>query len=92
MKLLDQPTYFAPSPAGWPDVAPAWASPEAILHRVDWCQAFANGIPEPPDPAALAEASLGETMPADTLTAIRRAPSRRIGLALLLASPQFQRR
>ena len=92
MKLLDQPTYFAPSPAGWPDVAAAWASPEAILHRVDWCQAFANGIPEPPDPVALAEATLGETLPADTLTAIRRAPSRRVGLALLFASPQFQRR
>jgi uncharacterized protein (DUF1800 family) len=40
----------------------------------------------------VAQASFGEALHDDTLQAIRRAPSRRIGLALLLASPDFQRR
>ncbi len=92
LRVLDQPAFVAPSPAGWPDVATAWISPEAILRRAEWCQAFANRLPDPPDPVAIAATSLGDTLPEETLQAIRRAPDRRIGLALLLASPQFQRR
>jgi uncharacterized protein (DUF1800 family) len=92
MRVLDQPTFVAPSPAGWPDVASAWVSPESVLRRAEWCQAFAEKLPDPPDPMDVAAASLGEALPAETLDAIRLAPSRRVGLALLLASPQFQRR
>ena len=58
----------------------------------DRCERFADRLPEPPDPAALAESCFGETLPEETAQAIRRAPSRRDGLALLLASPDFQRR
>jgi uncharacterized protein (DUF1800 family) len=92
LRVLDQPAFIAPSPAGWPDVATAWISPEAVLRRAEWCQAFANRLPDPPDPVAIAAASFGDALPEDTLQAIRSAPDRRIGLALLLASPQFQRR
>jgi uncharacterized protein (DUF1800 family) len=92
LRVLDQPAFVAPSPAGWPDIASAWISPEAVLRRAEWCQSFAERLPDPPDPMEIATASLGEAVPAETLDAIRLAPSRRIGLALLLASPQFQRR
>ncbi|HYM03862.1 MAG TPA: DUF1800 domain-containing protein [Stellaceae bacterium] len=89
---LDQQPFFAPSPQGWPDVASEWVSPEAVLRRAQWCQAFAERMPEPPDPTEIAQAAFGEALPEETLQAIRRAPTRRVGLALLLASPQFQRR
>jgi uncharacterized protein (DUF1800 family) len=92
LRVLDQPAFVAPSPAGWPDVASAWISPEAVLRRAEWCQAFANRLADPPDPLAVASASLGDALPEETQQAIRRAPDRRTGLALLLASPQFQRR
>jgi uncharacterized protein (DUF1800 family) len=92
LRVLDQPAFIAPSPAGWPDVATAWISPESVLRRAEWCQAFANRLPDPPDPVAIASASLADALPEETLQAIRRAPDRRMGLALLLASPQFQRR
>jgi uncharacterized protein (DUF1800 family) len=92
LRLLDQMPFFAPSPAGWPDTAADWISPEAVLRRADWCQTFASRLPEPPDPVALAEASFGEALPEETAQAIRRAPSQRIAVALLLASPSFQRR
>jgi uncharacterized protein (DUF1800 family) len=92
LRLLDQMPFFAPSPAGWPDTAANWISPETVLRRAQWCQSFADRLPEPPDPVALAEASFGEALPEETAQAVRRAPSRRIGVALLLASPQFQRR
>ena len=92
LRALDQMPFAAPSPAGWPDTAAQWISPEAVLRRADWCQAFAHRLPEPPDPVELAEASFGEALPEETAQAIRRAPDRRTGVALLLASPQFQRR
>lgn len=92
LRVLDQPAFVAPSPAGWPDVASAWISPESVLRRAEWCQTFAERLPDPPDPAEIAVASLGDAVPAETMEAIRRAPTRRIGLALFLASPQFQRR
>jgi uncharacterized protein (DUF1800 family) len=92
LRVLDQPTFVAPSPAGWPDVAASWISPESVLRRAEWCQAFANRLPDAPDPVEIASATLGDALPEETMQAIRRAPDRRIGLALLLASPQFQRR
>jgi len=92
LRALDQMPFFAPSPAGWPDNAASWVSPEAVLRRAQWCQAYAERMPDPPDPAALAAAAFGEALPEETMQAIRLAPSRRAGLALLFASPQFQRR
>jgi uncharacterized protein (DUF1800 family) len=92
LKLLDQMPFFAPSPAGWPDAAVNWVSPEAVLRRAQWCESFAERVPDPPEPMAVAEAAFGPALAAETAEAIRRAPSRRAGLALLLASPEFQRR
>jgi uncharacterized protein (DUF1800 family) len=92
LRTLDQMPFFAPSPAGWPDIAASWVSPEAVLRRAQWCETYAERIPEPPDPGAVALSAFGEALPEETMQAIRRAPSRRAGLALLLASPQFQRR
>jgi uncharacterized protein (DUF1800 family) len=92
LRVLDQPTFVAPSPAGWPDTASAWVSPEAMVRRAEWAQAFAERLPDPPEPAELAGEIFGDALPEATLSAIRLAPSRRVGLALLLASPEFQRR
>ncbi len=92
LKQLNQMPFFAPSPAGWPDAAANWISPEAVLRRAQWCETFTGRMPDPPDPVELADAAFGDTLPDETLQAIRRAPSRRTGVALLLASPQFQRR
>jgi uncharacterized protein (DUF1800 family) len=92
LHVLDQQPFFASSPAGWPDKASDWVGPESMLHRAEWCQNFAARLPEPPDPASLADAVFGEMLPDDTGQAIRRAGSRREGVALLLAAPEFQRR
>lgn len=92
LRALNQPAFFAPSPAGWPDMASSWISPESVLRRAEWCQAFAERMPDPPDPLEIAQAAFGDALPEDALQAIRRAPSRRAGLALLLATPEFQRR
>ena len=92
LKMLDQPPFLAPSPAGWPDVASAWISPESVVRRTEWCQIFSERLADPPDPVAVMETAFGEALPEEVQQAVRRAPSKRAGLALLVASPQFQRR
>ena len=49
---------------------------------------YAGGL----DPADLATASLGAYTRLETVTALRRASSAAQGVALLLMSPEFQRR
>jgi len=91
LRLLGQPLWAAPQPDGWPDRAAAWATPEAIMRRVDAAYAIA-GKAGAPDSDALAEAALGPLLRPATAQAMRRAGSRREALALLFASPEFQRR
>jgi uncharacterized protein (DUF1800 family) len=89
---LGQPPLVAPSPAGWPDDAAAWATPEAMMRRVEVALAFAARVRSKMEPGDLAEAVLGDALSDETGTAIRRAGSRTEALALMLASPEFQRR
>jgi uncharacterized protein (DUF1800 family) len=91
LAALGQPLWTAPQPNGWPDRAIDWASPEALLRRIDWAYAVAGRF-SGPDPAKVAEASLGPLLQPATLKAMRGAGSRRDALTLLLTSPEFQRR
>ncbi len=88
---LGQPMWTAPQPDGWPDRAADWAGPEALLRRIDWAYAVAGRL-NVPDPAEVAETSLGPLLQPATLQAMRRAGSRRDALTLLLTSPEFLRR
>ena len=90
--LLGQPLWSAPQPDGWPDRAADWATPEAMLRRVDFAYAVAGRAGEQADPVALAEIALGPLLRPATQDAMRRAGSRREAVALLFASPEFQRR
>lgn len=91
-RLMGQFPFGAPSPKGWPDDAKSWAGPDSILERVEWASALAARIPVGIDPANLAMDVLGPLASEPTLTAILRAESPAQGLALLLSSPEFQRR
>jgi uncharacterized protein (DUF1800 family) len=61
------------------------------MRRVDFAYAAAGRATDH-DPGALAETALGPLIRPATFTAIQRAGSRREAVALLLASPEFQRR
>ena len=91
LSSLGQPVFNAVQPSGWPDVAAEWIGPEAMMRRIDWAYAFAQR-PELPDPAQLAEIALGPLAPERLAQDLRQAGSRREGITLLLASPEFQRR
>jgi uncharacterized protein (DUF1800 family) len=88
---LGQPLWTAPAPNGWSDNAADWTGPESMMRRIDWAFAVSGRIGDR-DPAAIAEASLGPLFRPATQDAMAHAGSRREALALLLTSPEFQRR
>lgn len=92
LRIMGQVPFTAQSPKGWADVAAAWAGPAAIMERVQWAHALAERIATKPDPNALANGALGPLLSAPTRDAVMRAADATQGLALLLASPEFQRR
>jgi uncharacterized protein (DUF1800 family) len=91
LELMGQRPYAAPSPAGWPDDEQHWASPDGLMKRIEFADFVARTV-RGRDAVALAGTSLGALAAPDLLRAIGRAESRRQGVALLLASPQFMRR
>jgi uncharacterized protein (DUF1800 family) len=92
MASLGQMPFAAPSPAGWPDNAADWAGGEALMRRVEWSAALAARYGDRLDARALLPAALGETASSELVQTVARAASGEQALALLLASPEFQRR
>ena len=92
MARLGQPLWQVPAPDGWPDTAPSWTGPEAMLRRVEWAHAVAGRFAGRTDPTGLAEQIMGPLVNPATLLEMRRAGSQRDALTLLLTSPEFQRR
>jgi len=92
LRILGQMPFAAPSPAGWPDRAEHWIGPEAIMRRATWAMALAARIAEAQRPEAFIERALGEATGAATRLWMPRAASASDAIALILASPEFQRR
>ena len=92
LRGMGQRPFFATSPQGWPDTAQAWAGADALWKRIEWAGILAARAGSGVDPLRLASESYGEALGAATRLAIERAESRQQGLALWLASPEFQRR
>jgi uncharacterized protein (DUF1800 family) len=91
-ELLGQRQYTPGSPAGWPDTARAWDGSDALLHRVLFAARIAGRYEGKASPPEVASAALGRFARPDTMTALARASSGEQALALLLMSPEFQRR
>lgn len=92
LNALGQRPYGAPSPKGWEEEAANWATPDAVVKRMKWASDFSQGSPSQQDPVQVAHDVLGARLTPAVATAISRAESRSEGLAILLMSPEFQRR
>jgi uncharacterized protein (DUF1800 family) len=79
------------SPAGWPDTAPNWNGGDALLKRIEFATAAGRRVGSSIDPTARASEVLG-ALGEHTTMSIRGAESGAQAFALLLASPEFQRR
>lgn len=89
---LGQRPFAAPSPKGWPEDAQTWAAPDALIKRMQWAQGFAAAVADRADPNIVAVSALGERLTPQVAKAVARAETRREAFALLIMSPEFQRR
>lgn len=92
LNQLGQPVWRPGSPAGYDDIAASWAAPDALVRRVEAAQRLAAKAGDDLDPRELAKKLFPESLSALTEKEIGNAESARTGLALLLVSPEFQRR
>jgi len=92
MNLLGMPLWQPGGPNGFAEEASAWASPEGLKMRLELAAQFARQAKDAPSPTALIDDILGPSVSRATREAITRAESREQAYALLLMSPEFQRR
>ena len=92
LQFLSDLPMNATSPAGYPDTAADVAGPEAIMRRIEWAQSTSAKLTPAGDYRQLAEYAMGPIMSDTTRQTLASAANPREGLALLLASPDFQRR
>ena len=94
LSTFGQVIWRAPSPAGWPDEDEAWASPHAVVERLDWVKQIAAGSSKSvaADVVDFADDLFADSLSEFTRQAVARAESREQALSLLFMSPEFQRR
>ena len=89
---LGQPVWRPGSPAGYDDIAASWAAPDALVRRVEAAQRLAARVGDQLDARALGQTLMAGSLSASTSEAVSRADSGTTAIALLLVSPDFQRR
>ncbi|MGA7803009.1 DUF1800 domain-containing protein [Bradyrhizobium sp.] len=92
LSALGQPLWTPAGPNGFPDTNAAWAAPEGMKLRLDIAAQVASRTGNTLDPRDLLEIAIADAASEDTRRTIERAESRQQALALLLMSPEFQRR
>jgi len=92
LNLLGQPLWTPAGPNGFPDTNAAWAAPEGMKLRLDIAAQVASRLADNIDPRDLLELVAADAASPETRRTIERAESRQQALALLLMSPEFQRR
>ena len=92
LNVLGQPLWSPAGPNGFPDTNAAWAAPEGMKLRLDISAQVASRVGNNIDPRELMEVALADAVSTDTRQTIERAESRQQAIALLLMSPDFQRR
>ena len=105
MRDLGMPMYFCQPPTGYADRAEAWVNTGALLNRMNFAVAMTRGgirgrsQGSPPSPAVLETArdTLSRSVMADdisdsTRATVARATEAPQAVALLLGSPEFQRK
>jgi uncharacterized protein (DUF1800 family) len=92
LNVLGQPLWSPPGPNGFPDTNAAWAAPEGMKLRLDISAQVASRLADSIDPRDLLELVAADAASPETRWTIERAESRQQALALLLMSPEFQRR
>lgn len=90
---MGQPWQAPPGPDGWPEDPARWITPQRLAARITWAmKAPKSLIAGPVDAPALIDTALGPRASQALRWAVPRAETPREALALVLASPEFNRR
>lgn len=92
VRLMGEVPFAAPSPKGWPDTADAWDGSDGMLDRIEWAKNFGDELAGSIDASATAEMGLGPLLRPATKAVMAKASNRGEAVALLIVSPEFQRR
>ena len=92
LNVLGQPLWSPAGPNGFPDSNAAWAAPEGMKLRLDISAQIASRLAASIDPRDLLELAAAGAASQETRRTVELAESRQQALALLLMSPEFQRR
>jgi uncharacterized protein (DUF1800 family) len=92
LNVLGQPLWSPAGPNGFPDSNAVWAAPEGMKLRLDISAQIASRLADGIDPRDLLELVAADAASVETRRTVERAESRQQALALLLMSPEFQRR
>ncbi|CAL79638.1 conserved hypothetical protein [Bradyrhizobium sp. ORS 278] len=92
LNTLGQPLWAPAGPNGFGDSNAMWAAPEGMKLRLDISSQLGARLGNNLDPRELLELVAGDASSTETRRTIERAESRQQALALLMMSPEFQRR
>ncbi|WP_246209691.1 DUF1800 domain-containing protein [Pikeienuella piscinae] len=92
MRRLAHTPLEPPGPQGWPESAAKWITPQGLTSRIEWASRLGRIAAERSDPRAFLDLALGgAASPAVSFAAVNAA-ERWEGIALVLASSEFNRR
>lgn len=92
MQLMGQPWEAPNGPDGWPEENEFWITPQFMAARLAWALSAPQSLKQVlPDPRDFAVTALGRDAPPEVVFAASAAENRWEGIALVLASPAFQR-
>lgn len=92
LALMGAPLWQPPGPNGFADTNFAWATPNGMKARLEISNQIAKRLGNLTDPQEALDAAAGAAASADLKQTIGRAESREQAIALVLMSPEFQRR
>jgi uncharacterized protein (DUF1800 family) len=92
LRKLGQIVWQPASPEGSEEAFQVWISAAQLTGRIAWAQALVAMAPRQVDPDTLMKGVLMDAARDDTIQIVSQAPSRKAGLVLVLASPEFNLR
>ena len=92
LRTLGQPMWDPPSPEGFSDESATWLAPDAMTDRLDIAEILVERANIGYLPGELVDLILGPAVSSESRQAVLSAASRTQAVALLLMTPEFQRR
>ena len=92
LRDLNQPMMQAPGPDGWPEEAGRWITAQGVTARLQWAARLGRALEARMDPRGYLEVALDDRASREVVFAATNAAEKWEGIALILASPEFNRR